>query len=45
VSESVSEWDVEVVLVLCECLVLQLIENGCCSFEVISVCEHVVGAV
>jgi hypothetical protein len=32
--ESFSEWDVEVVSVLGDCLVLQLVEYGCCSLEV-----------
>jgi hypothetical protein len=44
VCESFSEWDVEVVLVLCKCLVLQLVEYGCCSFEVLVACKNVVRA-
>jgi hypothetical protein len=44
VSEPVGEWDVEVVSVVCECLVLQLIEDGYCSFEVPVVCQSVVRA-
>jgi hypothetical protein len=45
VGKSFSEWNVEVVSVLGECLVLQLIENGCCSFKFVVACEGVVRTV
>jgi hypothetical protein len=38
VLELLGEWDVEIVLVLGKCLVLQVIENGCCSFKVLVAC-------
>jgi hypothetical protein len=45
VVESFGEWDVEVVSVLGECLVLHLVEFDCCSFKFLMACEGVVGTV
>jgi hypothetical protein len=45
VGESFGEWDVEVVPVLGECLVLHLVEFDCCGFKFLVVCEGVVRTV
>jgi hypothetical protein len=44
VFESFVEQDVEVLSVLGDCLILQLIEYGCCCFKVMVACECVVRA-